>query len=93
MAASRTIQWNMCSVILIHIFARCPKRFLCYCLRPSREQRMRANCYKHVLNEVSITHIIKQLRVLNAAAKQNVGPINWRRLTRQHSIKRYLELE
>lgn len=54
---------------------------------------MRANCYKHVLNEVSITHIIKQLRVLNAAAKQNVGPINWRRLTRQHSIKRYLELE
>ena len=47
----------------------------------------------HVLDEVQITHIIQQLRVLNAASQENRSPEEWFELQRKHSRMHYSDLD
>ena len=49
--------------------------------------------YKHVLTEVSISNIIKQLRVLKAATKQTLSAKDWKLLKHRYELKAYSDLE
>ena len=47
----------------------------------------------HVMNETSITHIIKQLRVLSAAVRETKTASEWRTLLKENQVKAYSELD
>ena len=57
----------------------------CFCCRPSRQQRLRSKRLSHLLDEMSISHIIRQLRVLNAATKQRCSDVQWEQLQKSHA--------
>ena len=57
----------------------CPAVCLNFC-RVSRKRRLLAKSYRHTLDEMSITRIIKQLRVLKAAARQMCTASEWQSL-------------
>ena len=63
------VQWNLCRQMKTTLQTFCPARFLCRCLRLSRKQRLRSKALKRVMTEVRIDNILKELRVLRAAAK------------------------
>ena len=63
------VQWNTTKSMLITIQTMLPRKMLFCCLKPKREQRKRSKAFRHVMDEVKIHNILKQLRVLNAAAK------------------------
>ena len=44
------------------------------CCKPNMKQRLRIKAYEQTLKEVSISHIIRQIRVLNTAAKDKMTP-------------------
>ena len=75
----------------IHTFLD-PKQQIC-CLKPNAAQRRRAKSYDHLLQEASVSHIIQQLRVLNAAAKETRTPEEWYKLRRTHSLMAYEDLD
>lgn len=49
--------------------------------------------YKHVLQEISIVNILKQLRVLQAAAKQGRSEHEWQLLNDDNAMKAYSDLD
>ena len=46
-----------------------------------------------MLKELSVSKIVKQLRVLKAAAKETISPKHWKHLKKQHELMAYSELE
>ena len=48
---------------------------------------------KHVMAEASISHIIKQLRVLTAAVRETKTAPEWRALLRENEVMAYSELD
>ena len=52
------VQWNSLKSLRLNIHAFFPKQLLCACFKPNKAQRIRANCYDHILQETSISHII-----------------------------------
>lgn len=87
------MQWNSLKSLRLnlHTFLD-PKHKIC-CLKPDAAQRRRAKSYDHLLQEASVSHIIQQIRVLNAAAKETRSPEEWYKLRRTHSLKAYEDLD
>ena len=52
-----------------------------------------AYSYKQTLDEVSITRIIKQLRVLSAAVRRQHTPQDWQNLKQMHELIDYSDFE
>ena len=92
---NNSIQWNTWQTIKLNLhtfcWPMCPKLFQCCQL--NRDQRLRTKAYSHVLNELSVSKIVKQIRVLKAAAKQNMSPKHWKQLKMQTELMAYSELE
>ena len=65
------VQWNSLKSLQLNIHTFFPKSLQCCCLKPNKAGRIRSKCYDQILQETSVSHIIQQLRVLNAAAKNN----------------------
>ena len=88
------VQWRSCRSLYLTILSKLPASVkCCKCLRPSRQETLRAKGLKHVLHEVSISNIIRQLRVLNAAAKQGRTTEQWAELEKKHSFIAYSDLD
>ena len=87
------MQWNSLKSLRLnlHTFLD-PKQQIC-CLKPNAAQRRRAKSYDHLLQEASVSHIIQQIRVLNAAAKETRSPEEWYKLRRTHSLMAYEDLD
>ena len=60
------VQWNSCKTMCLNLRTFVRPRFLCLCCSPnqSRSQRLESKGFRHVLKEVSIVNILKQIRVL-----------------------------
>ena len=71
----------------------CPGSHRCCCWRTGRNNRLRSKGLRHILNEVSITHIIRDMRVLKASAKAHVSKAAWQELQDQHGIMLYTDME
>ena len=87
------VQWNSLKSLQLNIHTFFPKCFHCWCLKPSKEQRIRSKSYAHILQETSISHIIQQLRVLNAVCKKSLSKDEWERQRQKHSLIAYSDLE
>ena len=66
---------------------------LCCCLRPSQAQRYRLKAMKYVMNEVSISRILKQLRILEAQAKKGMTDEEWGRVVSEHAHMAYSDFD
>ena len=53
---------------------------------------MKSRAYDYIMVESSISHIVKQLRVLNAACKENRSPQEWKDLQEKNSMIAYEDL-
>ena len=53
---------------------------------------MKSRAYDYIMVESSISHIVKQLRVLNAACKENRSPDEWKVLRNKNSLIAYEDL-
>ena len=64
-AADRTVSRDskkrLCKSLYLAILSKCPAFFTycCGCLKPSREETLRAKGLNHVMQEVSISNIIR----------------------------------
>ena len=88
------VQWNMCKALLLNLQTFCqPKYLCCGCLRPSRKQSLRVKGYKHVLKEISIANILKQIRVLKGAVKGERTVDEWKNLKMSHALMAYSDLD
>ena len=79
---SDNVQCNCCKSLYISMVTMCAKpgsKNYCFC-RPSRAKRLRSKGLRFLLNELSISHIIRQLRVLNAATKKKFSELEWQEL-------------
>jgi len=54
---------------------------------------LRTRSFRHILKETSISHIIKQLRVLNAACKSTRTAEEWEALEKENKLMAYSDLE
>ena len=84
-----------CQVMRLNIQTFVRPKLPCKCInRPlSREQHQLSKTYDHVLTLVSISNIIKQLRVLNAAAAQSMTRDQWKQLKNEYEVQAYSELD
>ena len=64
------VQWNSRRTLMLNMKTFLPKSCLCCCCRHDKKSRRKSKAFRHILHETSITHIITQLRVLNAAARR-----------------------
>lgn len=62
------------------------------CCRPNKQQRILAKSYAYVLKEASISHIIQQLRVLNAASKEMRTKEKWNELSQKYSMVAFSDI-
>ena len=92
---TNSVQWNLrkvcalnCRRLVFPLFRACCPKF-----RPRKEQRLRYRSLNHVLTEVSITHIVKQLRVLSAAVRQTKTSKEWQELIHQECVLAYSDLD
>ena len=94
-AHENSVQWSAWRTTKLNLqtflWSKCKR--LCFCLEGDREERLLQKSFQHVLKEVSIARIVKQLRVLNAAVKQNMNELNWQELRDGYSLMAYKELE
>ena len=70
-------------------FPRCCQKGCC---RPNKQQRILAKSYAYVLKEASISHIIQQLRVLNAASKEMRTKEEWNELSQKYSMVAFSDI-
>ena len=58
---SRDSKKRLCKSLYLAILSKCPAFFTycCGCLKPSREETLRAKGLNHVMQEVSISNIIR----------------------------------
>ena len=67
-----------------------PENFLyCWCIKPSREKRLRVKALNRVFKETSIDHILKQLRVLKGSIKAD----ELKALKKKHALINYSDLD
>ena len=78
-SAKNDVQWNTPKAIGLNLRTFCNPRCNCQSesARNSRSQRLEVKGYQHVIKEVSIVNILKQLRVLQAAARQHRSKKEW----------------
>ena len=67
------VQWNARKSFKLNLQAFLPHKYLSRCCQPNRIQRLKAKGFKQVLQEVEISNIVKQLRVLKGAVKKNLN--------------------
>ena len=87
------VQWRCCKSLYISMLTISGGSDKNCCLSPSRKQRLRSKSLRYLLDEISITHIIRQLRVLNAAAKQRYTSNEWQELKKSHEYRLYSDAE
>ena len=87
------MQWNSFKLMMLNIRTFLPPKFLCCCLKANRSQRLRSKAFQHVLDEVRISNIIQQLRVLKAAAQELRTAEEWETLEREHMLIASSDLE
>ena len=92
---NNNVQWNSCKALLLNLHTFLPQCLLdrCCCLRPSREQKRVSKTYRKLLREISVERILRQLRVLNAAARQGRSVEEWKYLLENNSLKAYANIE
>ena len=59
----------------------------------SRREKLRSKGLKHVLNESSISNIIRQLRLLNKIAKHGKTDKEWDKMVEKYSYINYSDLD
>ena len=87
------VQWNSLKSLRLNAHTFLPKGMLICCCKPNRAQKIRAKCYDHSMQETSISHIIQQLRVLNAACKETRSPVEWEALRHRHSMMAFEDFD
>ena len=87
------VQWNSFKLMMLNIRTFLPPKLLCCCLKADRAQRLRSKAFRHVLDEVRISNIIQQLRVLKAACQEQRTAEEWEKLERDHMLIAYSDLE
>ena len=72
---SNNVQWNSRQVMRLNMHTYLPLciQKCCRCLRPNQEQASVSMTYKKLLREISVERILRQLRVLNAAARKRIS--------------------
>ena len=89
------MQWSTCKTMCLNIRTFVNPRYQRLCCQPqnNRKYRLETLGFKHVLKEISIVNILKQLRVLKAAAKQSMSKHDWKLLNNNHAMMAYSELD
>ena len=87
------VQWNSLKSLRLNMHTFLDEKQQICCIKPNAAQRRRAKCYDHLLQEASVSHIIQQIRVLNAAAKETRTTEEWYDLRRKHSLIAYEDLD
>ena len=70
-----------------------PKYLCCNLKRKTTKQHLRVKGYKHMLKEMSIVNILKQLRVLKGAIKYEKSIQEWKNLKLSYAMMAYSDLE
>ena len=71
------VQWNSLKSIRLNSQLFCPKKLLTGCCEPKKRDRINSRSYDQILRETSVSYIIQQLRVLNAACKETRTNEEW----------------
>lgn len=89
------VQWNTCKTMCLNLRTFVKPRYLCLCCAPknSREQKLEVKSFKHIMQEVSIVNILKQLRVLKAAVKSSLPKHEWKMLNDSYALMAYSDLD
>ena len=87
------VQYNSLKSLRMNVHRFLPKKLQRGCLRPNEEHKKQHRSYMHILEETSISHIVQQLRVLNAAAQETRTKKEWKKLRQQHALMAYSDLE
>ena len=59
------------------------------CFRKRDKDYLEIKAYKRLEKEVTITHILKQLRIFKKLTAERLGLESWRRAIERHGIKDY----
>ena len=59
---------------------------VCFCLKPSTSYKLFRLGLKKYQEEIQITHVLKQLRVLSAYTKQQMTKKEWQKLWQDHAV-------
>ena len=79
-----TTQWSCCSVTRLNSMI-----YRCFCFKKSKKDLLEIKAYSRLEKEVSITNILKQLRVLKKLTSSSLGLESWRQALKSHGIKDY----
>ena len=79
--------------MMLNLQAFLPQACLCCCLRPRYRQKLKILGYKHLLQEVTISNIIQQLRVVSAACQESRTAEQWETLQKKHKLIAYEDLQ
>lgn len=66
-----------------------PENILCSCCKPGREKKTFVKSYKKLLKEISVTTMLKTIRVLKARAKENKTNEDWKESKLKFTYKAY----
>ena len=85
--SQKQVQFNSCSGLLLNLqtYRLCGPK----CCKPDTKGRTRVKSYQHLLQEVSISHIIQSLRVLKAATQKDRSARQWNELVNNHALLAY----
>ena len=87
--SKNNIQWQCCSVVLMNLRIRLPKLCRIFCCKRSRSDEVVIKTYRKLEKEVTITNILKQIRILRMLTTKSLGPRSWRQALGQDSLKEY----
>ena len=90
------VQFSCCKSLYIALVTMCSKPGSKKCLfgcKTNRRERLKSRGLRHLFDELSISHIIRQLRVLNAASKSRCSKLEWQQLEQTHAYMVYSDLD
>ena len=86
------VQWNSLKSLRLNLHLFLPQCLQCCLCKPNKQQRIKSRGYDLILHETSVSHIIQQLRVLNAACKETRTDEEWQRLQNAHALIAFEDL-
>ena len=87
------VQKHPCQSLKLSFKTFAPKSCRCCCLKSGEQERRRIKALRHVIHEVQISRVIRQLRILNAVARQGKTDKEWARFRQRHSMLTYSDLD
>ena len=80
------VQWNSFKSLKLNLHYFLPQWLMCCCCKQRQQDRIRQKSYDMVMHETSVSYIIQQLRVLNAACKENRTDKEWQKLKDKYAL-------